>query len=46
MRNSVHEYHRLIILRVADAAVVCPGRFWSNAFLTDGHGGDMNFVLK
>lgn len=27
----------MIILRVADAAVVCPLRFGSDAFLTDGH---------
>lgn len=37
LMDSVHENYYLTVLRVADAAVVRPGRFWSDAFLTDGH---------
>lgn len=36
--DSVHDMnYYLIVLRVADAAVMRPGWFWSDAFLTDGH---------
>lgn len=34
------------ILHVADAAVVGPRWFGSDAFLTDGHERDVTFVLK
>lgn len=36
----------LMVLHVADATVVRPWRFWSDAFLTDGHRRDMNSILK
>lgn len=35
-----------LLSHVADAAVVRPGGLWGDAFLTEGHGGDVNSVLK
>lgn len=43
--NSPH-WNYVKNLHVADAAVVCPRWFGSDAFLTDGHKREGTFVLK
>lgn len=45
MKNCVGQ-SLFLLLRVADAAVVRPGRLWGDAFLTQGHRGGVNSVLE
>lgn len=45
MKDCVGE-SLFLLLRVADAAVVRPGRLWGDAFLAEGHRGDVNSVLE
>lgn len=44
LRRQKRNY--LLPLHVADATVVRPGWLWSDALLTEGHRGNMNFVLQ